>query len=650
MVSEISFSPLLLITLLAFAVPILFSHIRIISLPIIVGEILCGIMVGKSGLGLIGREPWLDFLSSFGFVYLMFLSGLEIDFRAISPYLDREGKGLQFYLKNPVMVGILSAGLTLVVSLGLCQALSSSGILQLHWLIALLLSTTSIGVVVPVIKESRLSSTHYGQTTLLATMIADFVTMFLFTIGVAFVSKGITFEFLLISGIFVAFFVIYRGGHIFAGNKAIQTIIDDLSHATSQIRVRGCFVLMLFFVALSQQLGVEIILGSFLAGVIISLLSEGEGSDLRQKLDAIGYGFFIPIFFIMVGVGLDLNPLSSSLQPGSEQTQGAFWLVPLLLGLVYLARVLPIFAFRLLYPWRHSIGAASLLSARLSLSIAAAVILLRIGIIDQSLYAAIILMSILTCIVSPIAFHWLVPPKREGEKKQVVILGGNEVGCLLAERLTSLGEQVKLIEKDPNRAKRAKQMGFEVLEVDATTEEGLRAAGCDKATAFVAITTDDKTNIYACQLAKGIFGIEHLISLINNLGNLEKAEDIGIRVINPTFSLVDGLHNFIHHPSIAELLSEQVSGKKIVEIPLYESKYSGRPLKELHLPGDCLILSIKRDREFLIPRGNTILKKGDTITILGSEEFVAELRNQRPGAIFSLRDFIRKFNRKIEGE
>jgi len=381
---------------------------------------------------------------------------------------------------------------------------------------------------------------------------------------------------------------------------------------------------MLFFVALSRQLGVEIILGSFLAGMIISLLSEREGSDLRQKLDAIGYGFFIPIFFIMVGVNLDVSPLLSSAKL-NPKVQEAFWLVPLLLALVYIARILPIFAFRLLYSWRHSIGAASLLSARLSLSIAGAIILLRMGIVDQSLYAALILMSILTCILSPVVFHWLVPPEQKTGKRQIMIFGANEIGCLLAEKLVNVGELVKLLDKDFHRIERAKRIGLEVLGVDVAEEEGLRLAGCDRTATFVAVTDDDKANIHACQLAKNVFGTEHLISLINNLGNLEKAENIGIIVVNPTFSVVDKVHNLIHHPNMAELLSEHIAGKNIVEIPLYGSRYLGRPLKELHLPGDCLILSIKRDGEFLIPRGNTILKRGDMITILGSEEFIEGL-------------------------
>jgi len=645
MLREISFSPLLIITLLAFLIPIPLSRLGVLRLPILVGELLCGILIGKTGLNVITIDAWLDFLSYFGLIYLMFLSGLELDLRLITPFLAIRGRNdLWYYLKNPITIGILSAGFTIMASLIICQLFSFYGIIELHWLIALILSTTSVGVVVPIIKERRLSLTPYGQTILLATIMADFLTMFLFTVGVALVSKGITFDFLLVLIIFLAFFAIYRVSHLFAENRIVQTLMDELSHATSQIRVRGCFVLILLFVALSQQLGVEIILGSFLAGVIISLLAEREGSELHRTLDAIGYGFFIPIFFIMVGVGLDLRPLLSSSQ--------IFWMVFILLAIVYAARLPSVLLFRLLFPWPHSLGAASLLSARLSLSIAAAIILFKLGLIDQSLYSALVFMSVLTCILSPLLFNWSVPQKEEPEKSNIIIVGGSELGCLLADRLATLGEEITLIEKDPSRASRARQLGLRVLEADGTTKEGLEAAGCEKAKALVATTSDDQENIRSCKMARTSFGLKNLISLINNLRNLGRVEDLGIRPVHPIFSLVNEIHNLIHHPSIIALLTEQVADKKIVELPLYDSKYLGRPLRELHLPGDCLILSINRDGEYLIPHGDTILKREDTLTILGGEEFLSLLPERLlgtplPRTIFSLRHLVKRLNERL---
>ncbi len=100
--SEISFSPLLFIVLPAFAVPVLFSRIRFISLAIIIREILCGMSVGESGLALSKRDTWPYFLSSFGFVYVMFLFELEIDFSVISFYTEGQDNDLQSYLNNLV--------------------------------------------------------------------------------------------------------------------------------------------------------------------------------------------------------------------------------------------------------------------------------------------------------------------------------------------------------------------------------------------------------------------------------------------------------------------------------------------------------------------------------------------------------------------
>ena len=95
-----------------------------------------------------------------------------------------------------------------------------------------------------------------------------------------------------------------------AARPLIRRALDELSSATSQIRVRGAFALMVAWVVLAESLGVELILGAFLAGAIAGLISH-DNESAREKLDAIGYGFFIPIFFIMVGVEFDLSILSS---------------------------------------------------------------------------------------------------------------------------------------------------------------------------------------------------------------------------------------------------------------------------------------------------------------------------------------------------
>jgi len=180
------------------------------------------------------------------------------------------------------------------------------------WMMGLILSTTALGVVVPILKEVGLSQTPFGQTILLATVIADFVTMFLISILVAVISSGLTAEILLVFLLFVAFFFAARFGSFLSHIDSLQRVIAELSHATAQIKVRAAFSTLLIFVVLAESLGIEIIVGAFLAGAIVSLSRTPEDRELSGQLEAIGVGFFIPIFSIMIGVDFNLPALLSS--------------------------------------------------------------------------------------------------------------------------------------------------------------------------------------------------------------------------------------------------------------------------------------------------------------------------------------------------
>ena len=296
-----SFAPLLLVVFLAFLVPIVLSHFKKLRLPIVVGEILAGILIGRSGFGWVeNHDPALDLLAEFGFVFLMFLSGMEIDFSSLGfgrpKTPDANVKKRQI---SPLAIGGLSFGLTLVFSCAVGYSLFHLGYVSDVWMMALILSTTSLGVVVPVLKERGLSAGRYGQTLLVASLIADFATMLLITVDVAILSHGLTLDILLIGILFLVFLIFYRFGNvIFNQIPGVRRVFEELSHATAQIKVRAAFTMMLIFVVLAEVLGAEIILGAFLAGAIVSLLRRPEDEDLSHQLEAIGFGFFIQWVFV----------------------------------------------------------------------------------------------------------------------------------------------------------------------------------------------------------------------------------------------------------------------------------------------------------------------------------------------------------------
>jgi Kef-type K+ transport system membrane component KefB len=185
-----SFLPLLIVLLIAFVVPILLSRLKRVSIPIVVGEILAGMVVGRSGMAVVPPDdPLLIILADFGIVFLMFLSGMEIDFHSLRSYVPsaerRRGGEL-----GVLPLALSNFVLTLMLAGVAAYVLVHTGLAKNVWIVALILSTTSLGVVVPVLKEANLITQRLGQCILVTAVIADFVTMLLITVGVAIISRG----------------------------------------------------------------------------------------------------------------------------------------------------------------------------------------------------------------------------------------------------------------------------------------------------------------------------------------------------------------------------------------------------------------------------------------------------------------------------
>lgn len=338
----------------------------------------------------------------------MFLSGLEVDF---NHFKTKRNDNVKKWYQKPIMLSILIFIGTLIFATLISYSLYLFGLIKNIPIMTLILSTTSLGIVVPTLKEKGLLNSEYGQVILLSALVADFMTMVMVTVYISCYTEAATHNVLLILLLFVFFFIFYRMGLKIRGNKIIQ----ELTHATSQIKVRGVFSLTLISIALTQILGTEIILGTFLAGLVVSLVDEREGSQLYSKLDAIGYGFFIPIFFVMVGVKFDMSYVISN--PNS------IYLLPALLLALYIVKILPTLLLRVKFPFKESFSAGFLLSSRLSLIIATSAIGLKLGIISEETNGVIILTAIITCTFSPLLFNKLVPAKKEKTTKNVCIRG-----------------------------------------------------------------------------------------------------------------------------------------------------------------------------------------------------------------------------------
>jgi len=297
-VPEVSFSGLVVVSAVAFAAPLVLGLFPRVRLPAVVFEIVLGILIGPSGLGWVRLDLPIQVLSVVGLGFLLFLAGLEVD-------LDQmRGK----VLRLPLIGFVLS----LVLGLGVGLALRAAGQVHSPLLIGITLLATSLGLVVPVLKDAGETSSEFGQLVIAGGTLADFGAVILLTLFFSGEAAEIGTKLLLLA-IFVLMIAAVGVSAARAGRSMrIAAVLLRLQDTTAQIRVRGAMLLLIAFVALAGRFGLETILGAFLAGVLLRMVDRDAlmtHPNFRVKLEGIGYGFLVPIFFVSSGLAFDLDAL-----------------------------------------------------------------------------------------------------------------------------------------------------------------------------------------------------------------------------------------------------------------------------------------------------------------------------------------------------
>jgi Kef-type K+ transport system membrane component KefB/Trk K+ transport system NAD-binding subunit len=614
MADKLTFLPFLLVLFLAVVIPLAVNRFR--WLPVVVGEILAGIIIGRSGLNLISPDLTLEFLAEIGLAFLMFLSGLEIDFSIATSSPRGAAKH-----RSPLQVAVLSLGLTLILASGLSVALNKAGLKGNPWMVALILSTTSLGVVLPVLKDRNLSSGLFGQTLLLAALLADFITMLLITVLVAVRSKGFSLDLLLVGVLFVATLLVYRLGLLRLRRITHSRLLDEISDTSSHLKVQGALALLLAFVVLSNFLGTEMILGAFLAGAVLSLIGGPDSKHIRHQVGTIGFGLFIPLFFITVGIRFDF--------PSLLKERTTWLLAPLLILAAFFLKMAASLVFRLLFSWRQTLAAGVLLSSRLSLIIAAAGISLRLGMIDESMNSAFILIAALTATLAPLIFNSLQPAGPSRPDRPIGVYGISAFGLQVAGELREAKEQIFFMESDPAQVEHARQAGFQVIPILETLSP-IGALEPSQFKSLLVLTSDDSRNIRICREVQSL-GIQQVVALVNHPARLKEFTDLGVQTFAPDLQRATLLALMARNPDLFRLMTAHPEGRQIEEAYVANPLVAGRRLRDLRISGDLIIISIHRGREVLVPHGNTQLESGDVLTVLGDEDSVKNFKERVEG-------------------
>jgi Kef-type K+ transport system membrane component KefB len=354
---------------------------------------LLGIIIGPQVLGLVHFNGLVASMFTFGMAATLFMAGMELEFARI--------RG------RPLRLALVGWGISLALGLTFAALLHAS---SLHdpMIVALALTTTALGTLLPILRDANQLDTPFGRLFIAAGSIGELGPIVVMSL---LLSQQYTtlqeFGFLMVFLVIVIFAAAISLG---LRPPRLLALLGRTMHASSQLPVRFTLLLFAAFFVLSERFGFESILGAFAAGMVVGLATQGtEGKAPRMKIDAIFFGWFIPFFFVGTGIKFDLGSITAS--------TSTMLLVPISLALFLLVRGAPVMLYR------TDLTAAERASFALYSSVASLsliVVITEIGVRGQTMSSqtasGLIAAGILSVLLFPtIAGHLLRQQKSRSE-------------------------------------------------------------------------------------------------------------------------------------------------------------------------------------------------------------------------------------------
>jgi Kef-type K+ transport system membrane component KefB len=382
-VAAMNFDNLVAVLAIAAAVPLILAAVPRVPVPGPVLEIVAGIVLGPAVLGLVKPDQAVRLLSTIGLAFLLFLAGLEIDVRKFrGPRARLTGLALG-----------LSALLALIVGI----ALHAAGVVESPLLVGIILIATSLGLIVPILEDAGVADRQVGQFAIAGASLGELTPVVLLSLFFSGRATSIGPKLLLLSLLGVLVVLVVIGTLRIERSMWITRMLNKLADTSAQIRIRLSMLLVVGLGALATRLGFEAILGAFIAGAILRLVdpdTEHKQPLFHPKLDAIGYGFLIPVFFVTSGLTFNLSVLFSN--------ASTLLRVPLFLLALLVVRGLPAVLYRSALGSIRDVAAVGLLQATsLPFIVAATTIGLQLHVISPANAAALVAAGLLSVIIFP---------------------------------------------------------------------------------------------------------------------------------------------------------------------------------------------------------------------------------------------------------
>ncbi len=588
---------LVLVVLIGTSAQILAERLRIPSTgPLL----LAGLIFGEAGIGLILPEVLGDVMRiavKASVAIVVFEGGMMIDVREIR-HASRAVLGL-------VTVGLL---ITTVLAGGLAHFLLGWS-WELSFLFGAIVSVTGPTVITPILEKVRVNrrvKLTLQSESIIADPLGVILAALVFTaiisprgIGYAIPSGLFTFFVGLASGVAVAF-VVWIFSDRFKLLPSKFTRIGILGAALASYTIAEVF---------AHESGV---MAAAIAGMTVGSLNiphKEQVEDFKGDLASMA----ISTVFILLAAGLKLSQLISIGWAG----------VMIVAAIMFVVRPIRVFGstfgseLKTNEKWFISfLGPRGIVAA--SVATFFALEMADLNIPGAELFAPLVFAVIIATVGTQGSFASRMAKFFKVMPQHIIIVGADETGRLLAERLIENGESISMIDTDTEDCSEAREMrGVSVYCADATESEVLKKAGIAEAKCVIVATPSDKVNILVCQAIRAELSTIRLVARVNTSSNLAAFEQAGIEVMSPPRATATILENLVLRPSLFNFLSSGMGEERIREIKIGRS-IDGRTLASLRL-GNCVVVAIRRGDDLITPRGLTEIHTNDVLTILGEE-------------------------------
>jgi Kef-type K+ transport system membrane component KefB len=385
------------VSVIAFGVPFVLGFFPRLRIPPGVVELIAGIVVGPSVLSWLRSDATVQVMATIGVAFLLFLAGMEIDIRAV--------RG------PPLRLGSLAFVCSVAIALAFEFSAKQFNLVVSPLLVAITLSATSVGIILPVLHDTGQLDTPTGRFSAAGGSAAEFGTIVLLAVFFAGPGAPPWVEALLLVAFAAFAAVLFFALGRFTRSVSSSAVLDRLEDSSSQVRVRLAVLLVLGAAVLANRFRFDAILGTFIVGVILSVVLRGwKGeTDYRRKLNAVGFGFFVPVFLVSSGLRFDVADLVRA-----PSDVGRIFA---LLAVLLIARGVPALLYRRFLSWRETAAAGLLQSTNLSFILVAVAVGRELGAITASGGDGLIAAGLLSALIFPPVAQSLLERERRAKAR-----------------------------------------------------------------------------------------------------------------------------------------------------------------------------------------------------------------------------------------